>query len=82
MEGALSCGKLPARKKPADIDALSDKILLIILEQASAGQGHNVMRATLPLVCKRWSNAIYGAKGNPKHAVNDFPSRRAGKGAV
>ena len=72
MEGALSCGKLPARKKPTEIDALSDEILLIILEQANKRQGHIVLRATLPLVCERWREATYGAKGNVKHAVYHF----------
>ena len=44
------------------MEALSDDILLNILEQASKGRGHYVLRAILPLVCKRWRNAIGGAK--------------------
>ena len=53
--------------KPTEIDALSDEILLNILEQASKGEGHHLLRVTLPVVCKRWQNAIYGAKGDVKN---------------
>ena len=73
MEGALSCDKLPARKKPTEIDALSDEIFLIILEQASQGEAHNALRVTLPLVCKQFRDAYYGAKGNVKHAEEPVP---------
>ena len=46
------------------MEALSDDILLSIFEMASQGKGHHMMRMLLPLVCKRWMDTIYSAKGN------------------
>ncbi|CAL5222866.1 g5292 [Coccomyxa viridis] len=63
MEGVSSCSKLSSRRKPAEIEALSDDVLLNIFEQASSVNGYHVLRALIPLVCKRWRSAIYGAKG-------------------
>ena len=67
MVGLLCCSSVSARKEPTEIEALSDEVLLNILEQASKIGGHSMMRGTLPLVCKRWKDAIYGAKGDLRH---------------
>ena len=45
------------------MESLGNDIFLSILEQASEGQGHYAMREVLPLICKRWKDTIYGAKG-------------------
>ena len=60
------------------METLSDDILLNILEQASKERGHHVLRETFPLVCKRWRNAIYGAKGKWQ-ARCDQPLKREGR---
>ena len=73
MDGALSCNQLSAGEEPADIDALSDEVLLTILEQASRGKGHFMLRIVLPLVCTRWNRAIYSAKGTIKPGVDTLP---------
>ena len=49
------------------METLSDEVLLNILELASTGQDHHMMRAILPMVCKRWSIAICGTKGWATH---------------
>ena len=45
------------------MEALSDDILISVFEHASRGQGHHMMRAVLPMVCRRWKDAIYCSKG-------------------
>lgn len=50
MVGRLCCSSVSARKEPIDIEALSDEVLLNILEQASKYEGHAMMRGTFPLV--------------------------------
>ena len=64
MVGRLCCSNVSAREEPTEIEALSGEVLLNILELASRHEGHSMMRGTLPLVCKRWKDAIYGTKGD------------------
>ena len=92
MEGALSCSQLSAGEEAVGIDALSDEVLLTILEQASRGKGHFVLRIELPLVRKRWRDAIYSAKGRvslmllqsffDKRQANSVPYRYAAGGSI
>ncbi len=76
MVGRLCCSSVSARKEPIDIEALSDEVLLNILEQASKYEGHAMMRGTFPLVCKRWKDAIYGTKGDLRPEAQISPSER------
>ena len=55
---------LATRREATAIEALSNETLLHILEQASKGYGHHMMRTVLPWVCKRWKDAVYTAKGD------------------
>ena len=74
MEESHSCSHLPS--KIAHVEVLSNEVLVRIFEQASNGNGHHTMRAVLPLVCKRWRDAVNGAKGDVKHmgtGLSHFP---------
>ena len=64
MKKQMLRSKLLARNKPATIHALSYDVLLDILEMATTWTGHYSIRAVMPLVCKRWRDAINSAKGN------------------
>ena len=55
--------QLATSQEGTAIEALSNEILLNVLEQASKAYGYNMMRTLLPLVCKRWRDAFYTAKG-------------------
>ena len=71
MEESHSCSHLPS--KIAHVEVLSNEVLVRIFEQASNGNGHYRMRAVLPLVCKRWRDAVNGAKGDDEHTGTGFP---------
>ena len=47
------------------IDALSDDVLLRIFDEFGKERPREV-RCTVPLVCKRWRDALYSAKGDVK----------------
>ena len=79
MVGRLCCSNLSARKEPTHIEALSDEVLLNILEQASKREGHSMMRGTLPLVCKRWKGTIYDAKGDLRQRCTNFTFKEKGR---
>ncbi len=67
MEGTVSSsGLLLTRFERNEIDALSDEVLVKILE-TSESYDHHRLRAELPLVCKRWRDAIYSAQGEVQH---------------
>lgn len=63
MSQANICGSLSATDESNEIDALSDELLVKILALGSSYR----MRAVLPLVCKRWKDTIYSAKGDLWH---------------
>ncbi len=68
MEKTLSCGNSSAGQEPTqagdEMDALNDEVLLRIIEKSSMWDDHYSMRAVYPLVCKRWRDALYSAKGD------------------
>ena len=74
-----SCSYLHTGIDFTDMEALSNDTLLSILEQASQGEGHHMMRAVLPLVCKRWKHTVFSARGKVTSCwVVASPSRNAG----
>ena len=49
--------------KATNIDALGNDVLLKIFDKFEKERAREV-RCRVPLVCKRWRDAIYGAKGD------------------
>ena len=52
--------------KVIDMDVLSNDVLLTIFDKFGRERAREVM-CTVPLVCKRWRDALYGAKGDVEH---------------
>ena len=52
--------------KVIDMDVLSNDVLLTIFDKFGRERAREV-RCTVSLVCKRWRDALYGAKGDVEH---------------